>query len=154
MPSPFFIIPWERVSWLFSRLSLCLFLSRSLGFLLLFSNSHFECFWPRLTRSSLLPDHHKNHLIWEDSSLMAPLELRLALSTFGHCSCSLPPCLTVPRTIYSEWTRFTATLGLHADLPLEFLFRTVNALLYIDHSLYIVYISCHILSSHESFNNY
>jgi hypothetical protein len=33
---PFFNIPWESISWLFFRLSLCLLLSRSLGFLELF----------------------------------------------------------------------------------------------------------------------
>ncbi len=34
----FFILPWQRVSWPFFRLWLCLFLTRSLGFLELFSN--------------------------------------------------------------------------------------------------------------------
>ncbi len=34
--SPFFISPWERVSWPFFRLSLCMFSGKSLGFLELF----------------------------------------------------------------------------------------------------------------------
>jgi hypothetical protein len=31
--------------------------------------------WPPLTRSSLPHGHHESHLIWVDSSLMAPLKL-------------------------------------------------------------------------------
>jgi hypothetical protein len=56
-------------------LSPCLFLVRSLDFLELFFNFLFECLWPSLMQSSLLPGNHKNHLIWVGSSLMAPHEL-------------------------------------------------------------------------------
>jgi hypothetical protein len=65
--SPIYITHWGGVSWLFFRLSLCLFLSRSLSFL--------GRLCPPLMQSSLLPSHHENHPIWVDSSLMAPLEL-------------------------------------------------------------------------------
>jgi hypothetical protein len=70
------IILWGRINWLFFRLSICLFLSRSLGFVVLFSTSPFERLQSLLLWSSLLPDHHI-HLIWVDLSLMAPLELSL-----------------------------------------------------------------------------
>jgi hypothetical protein len=40
--------------------SQCLFLDISLGFLELFSNYLFECLWPPLTQSNLLPGHHEN----------------------------------------------------------------------------------------------
>jgi hypothetical protein len=61
--SPFFILPWENVVWPFFRLSLCLFLVRSLSYLELFSNSLLELLWPPLTLSSLPSGHHENHMI-------------------------------------------------------------------------------------------
>ncbi len=80
--------PWERVSWLLFRLSLCLFLVRFLGHQELFSNSHLSIiresslwFRPLFTRTSLLPGHHENHLICVDSSLIVPwASLRLLAS--------------------------------------------------------------------------
>jgi hypothetical protein len=49
------------------RLSICLFLVRSTGCLQLFSNFLFgRLFWPQGNWSSLMPDYHENHLIWED----------------------------------------------------------------------------------------
>ncbi len=83
--SPFFSIPCERVTSLFFRLSLCKFLSRSLGFLELFSTFPFECLWPPFLLSSLPPSHPETHLIWVDSSLMTTLQLSLV------CDCLWPP---------------------------------------------------------------
>jgi uncharacterized membrane-anchored protein YitT (DUF2179 family) len=42
--SPFFILPWKRLSWPFLKLSLCLFSIQSLGFLEMFSNSPLSVF--------------------------------------------------------------------------------------------------------------
>ncbi len=64
--------------------------------------------------SILLPGHHKNHLIWVDSSLMVILELSLVLSAFGYYSRFPASCMTVLRTIWSEWTR-------SGQFPLAFL---------------------------------
>jgi hypothetical protein len=133
--SLFFIIPWERVSWPF----LGCFKLGPLGFLKLFSSSPFESLWLLLTQSSHTPGHHKTHLIWVDSSLMAPLELSLV---FKHLwppltrSSLSPDC---PEN-YLLWVDLILTFpfGLHADSPLELL-RTVSASLCIVHILYIVH---------------
>jgi hypothetical protein len=58
-----------------------IFLTRFLGFLEFFSNSPLSIFWVPLTSSSLPLDHHKNHLIWVDSSLMVPLS-KLSFESF------------------------------------------------------------------------
>ncbi len=60
---------------LLSRLSLCLFLVKPLGFLELFSTSHVGRLWPLLMRFSPPLGHHEDHLISVDYSLMTPLEL-------------------------------------------------------------------------------
>jgi hypothetical protein len=128
-----------------------MFKVRFLGFLELFSNSHLEHLWPPWIQPSLLPRYHENHLIWVNSSLMTFLEVSLALSAFDHClrgPASLPDCPKNNLT-WVDSIR-TVSLGLHADFPLELLFRTVYAILYIVCLLYIVYI----LFPNEFFCNY
>jgi hypothetical protein len=62
-------------------------LSRSLGCLELFSNSHFSAFGHHSRGSASLPDYHENHMTWVDSSLVVPLELYWSFDWFfGHCS--------------------------------------------------------------------
>ncbi len=119
MTSSFFIVPWERVSWLF-----LLDWSRSLGFLELFSNSPFERHWSLLTRSSLLLGHYENHLIWVDAILMALLELSLVIECFWPLltQSSLPAYLSQENLIWLD-SIWTVPLGLHADFPLELLLR-------------------------------
>jgi hypothetical protein len=120
-------LPRERVSWTFFLLSLyCTsFLTRSLGFLELFSNSPlsvFVCHW-----SSLLPDRYENHLIWVDSSLVVPPWVSLALSTFGFLFWGPASCLTLPRTIWFEWTQSEQSpLVCSKFFTPECLLRTVN----------------------------
>jgi hypothetical protein len=122
-------------------LSLCLFwvTCRSLGFLELFPNPPFECLWLLVTLSNHAPGHHKTHLIWVNSSLMAPLELSLV---FKHLWPPLMRSSLLPDSPenYLLWVDLIRTVpfGLHADSPLELLFRTVSALLCIVHILYIV----------------
>jgi hypothetical protein len=70
-----FNIPWDRVSWVFLLAVTCL--SRSLGCLKSFFGFHLSPFGHHSSRPTSLPDHHKNHLIWVDTSLMAPIELLL-----------------------------------------------------------------------------
>jgi hypothetical protein len=102
------------------------FLTRSLGFLELFSKRSLECLWPPFTRSSLPPNHHKNHLIWGDSRLMVPLWINLALSAFGRLLRGPASCLTVPRTIWSEWTQSEQYPLAWSKIPFGCLFRTVD----------------------------
>jgi hypothetical protein len=59
--SHFFFLPWKRESWAFFGCHYASFLTRSLGFLKLFS---LERLWPPLAWSSLLPDHHET--IWSE----------------------------------------------------------------------------------------
>jgi hypothetical protein len=57
--SPFFILPWEKVSWPFFGLSLCLFSIRSLGL---------SCF-PILHWASLVASHEVQPPAWPSSEL-------------------------------------------------------------------------------------
>ncbi len=118
--SPFLIMFWERVSWLFLRLSLCLVLSRSLGFLKLFSNSPFERLWPPFMGSSLPPGYHKNHLIQLDSRLWSPLELSLVV----ECLWPLLTHSSLPTWLSRELSDLSgletdSPLARHADFPFE-----------------------------------
>jgi hypothetical protein len=93
----FFILPWERASPPFYRLSPCHvpWLSRVVFQLSL------QCLWLPLMRSSPLPGQPDNHLIWVDSSLMDPWA-SLVLSAFSRLSRGPASWLTVPRAIWSE----------------------------------------------------
>ncbi len=97
-------IPWERVSWLFFRLSICLFFSRSLSCLESFYDS-FECFWPLLMQLRF-----SNWLPWEPSNVTrlepgsVPWDLALFWVSFGHAHAVQLPFLANMRTILSEWT--------------------------------------------------
>ncbi len=64
---------------------------RSLGFLEIFFQPSLEHFWPPFTRSSLPPGHHENHLIWVDSSFMAPPWASLVLSALAASQDIQPP---------------------------------------------------------------
>ncbi len=80
--------PRERVSWLLSRVSLCLFPVRFLRCQELLSNSYLSInreysswVWPLFTWTSSHLAIIENHLIWVDSSLMVPwASLRLLAS--------------------------------------------------------------------------
>ncbi len=138
-PFFFFTIPWERVIWLFFRLSLCQFLVRSPGFLKYFCDFALECFRPLLIQSSIQPSHHENHLIWVDSSLKAPFELAL-LCAFGRFSWGGPAsCLTLWRTIWSEWTPFGKSPLTLCNFSLSFLEQFLYV--YTVHLLYIRFLT-------------
>ncbi len=80
-----------------------------------------------------LPGHQVNHLIWVDSSLMALLELPLAMLTWS----SLPYWLSKNHLIWVDSIP-VVSLGLHAVCPLEFplslLYRTVS-----DYYIFCIY---------------
>ncbi len=85
-----------------------------------------ECLWLPLTRASITPIYHENHLIWVDSSLMAPPHpswASLVLSAF--CCLSQGPA-SYPRTIWSEWTRSGWSPLACSKILLECLFRTLD----------------------------
>ncbi len=109
--SPFFFLPWERVSWAFLGCHYASFLIRSLGFLELFSNSTLSAFG-HLSRG-LASCLAITRTIWSEwtRAWWSPFELALFLSSFGCLSWGPAFCLTVPRTIWSEWTR-SVPLGL------------------------------------------
>jgi hypothetical protein len=119
MTSPFFVIPWERVSWVPWLLRVVFQLS-------------LECLWTPLTWSSLSPGHHENHLIWVSSSLVALLELSIFFQCLyppPHGSTASPPNCPENHLIWDS--NQTVPLGLLEDFLLELPFRTVYALLYI-----------------------
>ncbi len=104
---PLYQTPWKRIIWLLFRLFLCLFPIRFLVCQELISNSHLsvvrECSpWvlPPFTRTSLPPVHHKNHLIWVDSSLMVPWA---SIKTLSSHKKDQPPPPDHPRTFLSEY---------------------------------------------------
>jgi hypothetical protein len=140
---PLLILPWERVSWTFFRLSLYLFSAKPHGFQELFANSPSSIFG-RLSKSSFPPDHPKNHLIcvdlsWIDLSWMTPLEL--PYSTF---KCFWPPFTrsslpqNVPRTSWSKWTWPRQSPLACVKFPFrDFLGQYRSHILYTVHLLYI-----------------
>jgi hypothetical protein len=63
-------------------------------------------------------------LIWVEVRILAQLATTPSkrVSFFGGPA----SCLTVPRTIWSEWTQSDQSPWLAVKIPLKFLFRTVN----------------------------
>ncbi len=127
----------ERVSWPFFRLSICLFLDRSLGFLEKIFQHSLERLVPPSRWSSLQPPgHHENHLTWCHSPHFASL----VLSAFGHLSRGFSLPLTVLRSIFSEWTPSEQSpFGFCSFIPHGSLFSTV-------HNYYILCIYCKFVS--------
>ncbi len=121
------------------RLSLCLFLDRSLGFLESFSNCSPGLFLPPLMRSSLPPNYHENLLIWFNSILVVPHELSLVLSAFGHSSRGGASPLTVPIPIWSKWTWSGQSPLAFAVSPFENPFRPVHDFCILFHSAAIIH---------------
>ncbi len=109
-----------------------------------------ERLWSLLMQTSLPPDHEKNHLIWMDSSLMAPLELSLVLSVFGHRSYgpASPPDCPENHLIWVD-SIWTVPLYHHAGS-----FKNGLCLLFIILLLHIVYIPWHILILFNHFKNW
>ncbi len=70
--SPFFTISWERLSWPFLGFHYAVFDKVPWLPRVVFQLSP-RALLPPLTRSSLPPGHQRNHLIWVDSSLIAPM---------------------------------------------------------------------------------
>ncbi len=70
-----------------------------------------------------------------DSRLVAPLCASLILSAFGHLSRGPASCLTVPRTIWSEWLDQDSPPWLSVKITLGCLFRMVHII--VVHLLYI-----------------
>ncbi len=101
---PFLFLPWERVGWFFLGCHDASFLTRSLGFIKLFSYS------PLM---SLTTSHQVQPPAWpspvpSDLSRLepnAPTWVRLVLSTFVRLFWDPASQVTVPRTIWSEWTQ-------------------------------------------------
>ncbi len=83
-------------------------------------------------RYSLLPGHHENHLIWVDSSLIAPLELALSFECLFFACLSTRPSsrLTVPRTIWSEFTGSDRSPLACSKILLECLLRKLTYIYY------------------------
>ncbi len=77
------------------------------------------------TGPASLCGHHENYLIWVDSSLMSPLELLWPLPHGSSAS-----CLTISRTIWSEWLGSDSPTWLlrnfSLEFPLRFIYRTVS----------------------------
>jgi hypothetical protein len=105
----------KKVSWTFLGCPYASFLTRSLCFLLFFSNSllsvcgHLSREPPGL--NGLKPD--------------GPPWASLVLSIFDRLSQGSLSCLTVMRTIWSEWTRSGQSPTVCCNIPLEWLSRTV-----------------------------
>ncbi len=119
-------LSWEKLSWPFFRLLLCLFLVKvhwlpRVVFLL--------CHW-----TSLAAVHPVQPPAWssrEPSDLCGlkpdgPSWASIVLSTFGCLSRGAAPCLTVLRTIWSEWTWFGQSPLALCSFPLGSHFRTVQ----------------------------
>jgi hypothetical protein len=130
-----FIFPWERVSWIFLRLSLCL-LSDQVPWL-------FSVLQLSLGGIYHLPQGPASHLaitrtIWSEWTWAHGRHwATLVLSAFGRLSRSPASCLTIPRTIWSKWTRFGQSTLACCKIALERLFRMVH-IFYIINLLYIL----------------
>jgi hypothetical protein len=106
------------------RLSLCLFLTRSLGFKELFSNSPLSIFG-KLSRGQA-SGLAITRAIWSEwTQVWWPPWNSLVLSAFGHLSQGPASRLTVPRTVWSEWT-WSGQSPLAFKFHLESLFRMFN----------------------------
>jgi hypothetical protein len=68
--SPFFFLPWERVSLTFFRLSLCQFSDYVPWLPRVVLQLSLEHLWPPLTMPRLPSGHHESHLMWIVGLLM------------------------------------------------------------------------------------